>query len=423
MLRLFAATTAGILVVAAFLAHAGPTAGVNEIRLRVDPNELNSAVARNAKYDFKHAEANVNGSGPFPAFLKIRGQRCLIAARKCFGLKLDSPVAIQGEQDFSSKNLNLVSMWRDQGYISSKIGFDMFRKLGLFNLRTEYAELFINDESQGLYLITEKANAAIERGTPGAFVGRRRAGARLQVTASAAKGASHRDAEYVAAFKGLYTDVRDLRGEALRARVEQSLDLKSYMSWLLVNSLLMNGDFSDEMFFYADPRERQIHFSVFPWDLDDLFRLPHPMAANRRYAAEISHGLLYSYEDPLDEKIGIDPALNAEFQQVAGSMLNTQLTDQLVDDVVDAVGDSITPYLDRESVFEESRLDGDEPYTREGILRLLEKRRVQIKTRRDQLKARLARSDGLEGHSFGIGSGQSGEVGFDDHVPEHLAEQ
>lgn len=49
-------------------------------------------------------------------------------------------------------------------------------------------------------------------------------------------------------------------------------------------------------------------------------------------------------------------------------------------------------------------------------------RPVDVKARRDELKGRLARLDGLEGHSFGMGSGQSGEIGFN-HIPELLAEQ
>eukprot|EP01052_Picozoa_sp_SAG31_P061402 SAG31_NODE_20485_length_573_cov_0.833333_1_plen_137_part_01 len=60
--------------------------------------------------------------------------------------------------------------------------------------------------------------------------------------------------------------------------LRQRLDLDTYMKWLAFNSILHNGDYIDEAFFY-DKRPPDSggppHWSVHAWDLDAVFTRCH----------------------------------------------------------------------------------------------------------------------------------------------------
>ncbi|MEQ1878106.1 MAG: CotH kinase family protein [Bdellovibrionia bacterium] len=371
------------------IAVAAHGASINELRITVDAAEYTRATATPQKYDFKAAKLSVNGAPATAAELNIRGQNCLKASRRCFGLKSETKITLNGENGLSAKSVNLVSMWEDQGYVSSRIGYEFFKSTGFFNLRTEYAEVFINDVSNGLYLVTEKPKKAVEQYVPDPFVARRGMEYRFEVAEPAPAGSKHTDAEYLAAFKTMMNEMKPLVGGPLRTRLDQTLNLELYMKWLVVNSILKNGDYTDEVFFYADTREKQIRFNVFPWDMDDLFRPPHAGAPNRRYANEIATGLLYSFENPVDVKIGTDTVLYADLKQLATPILRDRAADAVVDRVIDTVGRAIAPYLDRPTVLAASARDHGVALTKAKILKMLETRRNDIKTRRDLLKTRL----------------------------------
>ena len=43
-----------------------------------------------------------------------------------------------------------------QNYFRNKVAFDLMSQLDLFNLFYTYAEVIVNDETQGIYLIVQK---------------------------------------------------------------------------------------------------------------------------------------------------------------------------------------------------------------------------------------------------------------------------
>lgn len=364
-------------------------AGTNEIRIEVAPEELATATATPIKYNFKSARAKINGGGWLTAELNIRGQNCLKAPRRCYGLKLEKKVRLEGRTGLEERSFNLVSMWQDRGYVSSKIGYDMFRALGLFDLRSEYAEVFVNDVSQGLYLVTEKPKRAVERVVPDPFVARRGMQVRFETAEGVKPESGRTDAEFLHAFKALYADLRLYKGAELAKRIDERLNLTSYLQWLAVNSLLTNGDYTDEVFFFADIKSKTVRFEVFPWDMDDLFMAPHSGLPNRLRAIDLQNGILYSYENPLDIKIGDDPVLYQRLRDVTRELVTRRATDQVILDVIRGVEEDLLPYLERSTVLEGGRLDSARrSYTKAGILKILSGRRDRIFARRDVLKVR-----------------------------------
>lgn len=387
----------------------------NSVRLAIPGQSFESLSLFKSDSDkereFPGTEVSINGAPSSTAEFQLRGQSCMVAKRKCFDLKLkddglgaeDSDeeslkTPFNGTGGLAGKNFNFVSMWLDKGYISSKIGFETFRALGIFDFRSEYAEVFINERSIGLYLVTEKPKKAIKRavkqGKPdGAkvtfFYGRRSGGGSLEDKSDLPKKSGLTSAPFLAAYQKLKDAISQQEGEQLLTSLRQRMNLERYMQWLIVNSALVNGDYSDEVYVYADATPGQpIKFDIMPWDFDDLFKGPHPSETNKLYTNEIQTGLLYSMENPLDRKIALDPVLHRELKRVAREVL-AQMTDSMIDKMINGVRSSISPYLSNSRVLNAAEYDSvKKAYTAKEINSLLSQRAKEIKNRRDLLKAR-----------------------------------
>lgn len=277
-----------------------------------------------------------------PVELRTRGQSCLSAERRCLELEFQEKVELPGVTGVKAKTFNLVSMWQDSGYVSTRLGFEMFRSLELFDLRTEYARLFINGEPQGLYLATEKPKRAIRRVVgEDSWIGRRSYGASVSTVDSAE---SLKDSAAQAHFKAIYSDVRDLSGDALLQSLREKMELRSYMDWILVNSLLMNGDFADEVYVYIDASKKPYKLGIFPWDFDDLFKGPHPGEIHKARAEHFKTSLLYGFENPLDAKIADDQVLYSELSREARELFYRRIDENTVRGVFARVRAALSPY-------------------------------------------------------------------------------
>ncbi len=50
----------------------------------------------------------------------------------------------------------LLANYNDKSFVRNSLAFELFRKMGLYAPRSRYCEVFINEEYQGIYLLTEK---------------------------------------------------------------------------------------------------------------------------------------------------------------------------------------------------------------------------------------------------------------------------
>ncbi len=321
--------------------------------------------------------------------LRTRGQSCLPAVRRCVELEFDEKVKFPGITGVSGKTFNLVSMWQDSGYVSSRLGFELFRSLGLADLHTEYTRLFINGEPQGLYLATEKPKKAIRRAVgDDSWVGRRSYGASAR-TVDSAESLKDRDAQ--AHFKSIYADVQNLSGRALLAALRSKMDLTSYMDWILVNSLLMNGDFADEVYVYIKA-EKPLKMGVFPWDFDDLFKGPHPGAVHTARAEQFKTSLLYGFENPLDAKIADDEVLYDELTREARVLFNQRINENVLRGVFATVGSALIPYTTYADVLELGAQDSrHRAYRTEDFPKILKSRESVAIARLNELRRRAGR--------------------------------
>lgn len=368
------------------VSFAAPVGGLNSIKIKMRDADFQNVVVGRGKKVEAQAEISFNG-GPYQkSEVESRGQSCLtVAKRPCLGIKTENKIQFQGVNGLEGKTFNLASMWQDRGFVSSRLGFDMFRALGIFDLKSEYVVVWINELPYGLYLATEKPKKAIARITDDAWIGRRGYKTRLE-TVEQSKSISEKSA--VAQFRSLYKDVSLLSGEALRVSLESKINLKRYMQWLIVNSVMLNGDYADEVFFYIDGKDPKRRFEIMPWDFDDLFKEPHAGPENLARADSIKTGILYGFENPLDVKIADDPVLSRMLRSEAREILS-KISPSLVERVVGQIQRDLVSYAREPEVLNCGLRDSyRKPYTEKFFIETSDRRQAAILKRVEVLKTR-----------------------------------
>ena len=110
---------------------------------------------------YTEADGNVAYDGPIDQ-LKGRGNNTFRYRKKPYQLKLREKTSLSGMG--KGKTWVLLANWTDVSQLRNRIMQDMSREIGLRNaLRCVHADLWINGQYQGLYLITEKIQIGKER--------------------------------------------------------------------------------------------------------------------------------------------------------------------------------------------------------------------------------------------------------------------
>src|SRR6185436_7151833 len=118
--------------------------------------------------------------------------------------------------------------------------------------------------------------------------------------------------KYKKQFVGLYDAINRYKGEALYEQLANALIVDHYFGWLAFNYLIMNGDYSDELYLYIVPGTTR--FDIIPWDYDDIFKAsPHEGTQARNAVPGFKQTLVFSSEDPLDRTIATDAFVYSKY--------------------------------------------------------------------------------------------------------------
>ncbi len=331
------------------------------------------------------------------AELSTHGQTSQSARRRSFELQLanDARIEVAG---VAAAKLFLLSLQADEGYISTAIGFKILALPGIPVPRFAYVELFLNGISQGLYLAIERPVDAMRSDLNAVYIARRRYFGRLEVKKYEGEKTAISEARFTETL-GAALELRDgLSGEELYAAWSRCFDIDAYMVWLGLNSLLRNGDFSDEIYFYSSSTgvdAEQPYYRIFPWDMDDLFKeRMHLAPLNWLLSGFDRDSLLFNFESGLDRKINGDAFLYRRFQHDLQRVLTEQVTEEAIDQVIDSIREEAGPYLEIPAVRANARKDwiNRRGLDRSSLLELLEARRQALKAMRRELLARIERS-------------------------------
>lgn len=328
----------------------------NVIDLTVSPDQY-ERLRRERGEKFSLADVVVTGNGRTvtPKTVKLRGQTTLHLERKSLTVSLHDPIVVsRGDEQRPMEQFYLVSLSMDRYYMRNLLAFACMHRLGVFDLFHVLTELRINGETQGVYLLIQRPKdfAFDDRASP--YIARRTYDGRIDEADVKAKRAAFSRAAYDGAFRRLYRVDREAapRREVL---LDEHLDLTGYLRWLAFNYFIQNGDYADEVYFYADPDTSRIRFHVIPWDYDDILA-PAPHEGWKKRNKVLGEKRLYSSEDALDRLIAGDSLLYARYEDELVVVLEI-LSPEALAEVFEATYRALYPYYRDPSVIAMSRYD------------------------------------------------------------------
>lgn len=277
--------------------------------------------------------------------LKTRGRSSLNFPRKSISVSLLSPLEIEG---VSYSKFALIGMVMDKNYWRNRWSFMAMKHIDLFPLYNAYSEFQINDNSMGVYLMLQKADdftrqihspVLVRREYNDGFIieyAKDEEGKKLKKTIQRGRSLPN-----------------NFSGKELETELAKIIDMRRYYRWLAFNYLVMNGDYTDEIFFFFD--EANKIYKVIPWDYDDVFSSqPHEGWQQRK--KNIKHDLIFSGEAYLDRVIDQDEYLYSQYLNEFELMI-TQMSPELVRGIFNQVYQELYPYFMTPEILEQSSRD------------------------------------------------------------------
>ena len=288
-----------------------------EIRITISAGQLKQLKSsKGSKLKMNDAILTINGDTASIKDMHVRGKTTLYFNRKSFSVDLDKTldVMIEGEK-IPLEKIDLLNLAMDKNIWHNRWSFLIMAQLGIFPPFNSYCTVLINNEPQGIYLLVEKPqHAASSLGSP--YIIRR--GLNHAVDKEYIETTSKEELKkYRKQYRSLY-ETGNLKGEALYQRFNESIYIDHYFTWIGFNYLVMNGDYSDELFLYIHPDTKR--YEVIGWDYDDLFKVnPHEgkVIRNQTYKDR----MLFSLEDSFDKKIASDDYIYSKYKETLNQLL------------------------------------------------------------------------------------------------------
>lgn len=329
--------------------------------------------------------------------IRVRGKSALRFRRKSYTVWLHEPIFVNSREGSFTKQLTrfkLIALAQDYTYIENRISFGLMEEAGLMPLFYKFVEFRINGSTQGVYLLIEDPEQFYkENGSE--YILRR--GYNHGIDDAAYFPSFHFIAQedYTSRFREIYQALPQMEGTALFEYISDRLDTEQYFFKMGMDYLLMNGDYTDEVYLYAVVSQDTIRYKLIPWDYDDIFReQPHEVGVQwgtgtiygkRTYTSlqditdAIGDKLIFSIEDDLDYTVAIDPVLYQQYLDALQRLTNI-IDNDLIDRVFDETEQELSTFYDAPAVIEQSRYDTD-PASRERWMEQLVEKKQFLKER------------------------------------------
>lgn len=288
-----------------------------EIRIYISKNQFNTLQHNQNKVILSHPVFVINKDTANVKEIHTRGKTTLQFKRKSLSVELDKSVTLkQNGNKIHLKKFNLLNLAMDKNLWRNRWSFLCMDQLGLFPLFNSYCKVWINDEPQGIYVIIEKPQQLQVR-LHSPYMLRRGLDHSIQ-DEYFDDSAKEEAKKYKKQFQSIYSSGFSRPTDSLAARLHRVINLDKYLQFISFNYLIMNGDYSDEVFFYIEPSKKW--FEVIPWDYDDILRpVPHEGRLERN--KEFSKQKLFSLEESLDRMIAGDNILYEKYEHVLKNLL------------------------------------------------------------------------------------------------------
>jgi len=310
------------------------------------PDKLERKILKSLgeKFDLYAFEFSMNDRPLEVKSCNTRGNNTLNFRRKSFSLSLKNAIKFDGK---NLKKIAINNLAMDKNHWRNRISFLLMDYLEIFPLVNGHTELQINNRTQGVYLLVQKSDD-YTRQLKSPLLLRRQYKGRYEVEEM------NDDAkDLLKQFKAVNKFTRKFSGKTLYDSLNRIINLDQYFKWLAFNYLVMNGDYTDEVFFYFHPKDHRFH--IIPWDYDDVFASqPHEGWYDRNL--KLSDRLLFSGEAPFDAVIDKDDYLYKHYLVNFKSVLYL-LNPKYIKSRFEQVYRELHPFYSQEAIISQSKYD------------------------------------------------------------------
>jgi spore coat protein H len=307
------------------------------------------------KITLKNTTLTFDGKAISIKEVHLHGNTTLNFERKSFSVDANETIRICGKGCKPMDAFYLISLSMDKNYFHNRLCFDLLKSLDLFPLQYKFAEVRINDSSQGIYLILQRPQDWSKKIADSPFILRRGPNHAIAKEKTKKDLPKYSIKRYRQQFTSIYKLIYQHKGRVLYEKLNEVMDLEDYMRWMAFNYIVKNGDYSDELYFYIDPGTGR--YKIIPWDYDDVFK-KEPHEGMDVWKSRMDHSsLVFSSEDELDLAIAHDGYLYSRYVEEL-SNVSRELDVGKIEAVLESIYNDLFPLYQSEAVLKASEKDG-----------------------------------------------------------------
>jgi spore coat protein CotH len=260
---------------------------MQEIRLSVNSRDLRTLRERFSENTYYTADLTWRNIRVRNVGIRSRGAGSRNGTK--IGLRVDMAHYTAGQTLVGLSTIVLDNLWQDDAMIRERLAFTMFERVGLAAPRESFCRLFINNEYQGLYAVTEEIDGDFARRVTGETDGtvfeyhyvrdwRFEDLGDLANYKPLFEARTHRldaDSTLYAPIQAMVREVNGPDDAVWRERVEQYIDLNRFMMHAAVEAFIAENDgmlgYAGMNNFYLYRQQGTSRHRVFPWDKDNAF--------------------------------------------------------------------------------------------------------------------------------------------------------
>ena len=260
---------------------------IQEIRLSVTSRDLRALRERFAENTYYTADLTWRNTRVRNVGIRSRGLGSRNGTK--LGLRVDMAHYTTGQTLAGLSTIVLDNLWQDDAMIRERLAFTLFDLVGLPAPRESFCRLYINNEYQGLYAITEEIDGDFARLVTGetdgtVFEYHYVRDWRLEDLGEVAnykplfEARTHRLDADSTLYNPLQELVREVNGPddaVWRERVEQYIDLNQFMTHAGVEAFIAENDgilgYAGMNNFYIYRQQGTKKHRIFAWDKDNAF--------------------------------------------------------------------------------------------------------------------------------------------------------
>ena len=208
------------------------------------------------------------------------------------GLRVEMSHYTTGQKFVGLNAIVLDNIWQDDSFLREKLSFELFEQMNLPAPRESYCRLYINNEYQGLYAITEEIDADFAKRVTGESDGtlfefhwrsdkpwRAEDLGAIENYKDLLEARTHTldaDSTLYNPIQNLFKEVNGPDDAVWRSRVEQYIDLNELMTYIGIEQFLADNDGflgaqgMNNFYLYRSPGT-SLH-RLFVWDKDQAFQ-------------------------------------------------------------------------------------------------------------------------------------------------------